>query len=409
MESPNVTHLEPTNADLSESLNISLLKQEVENTLGRKILSSADCHYLQSNIFQQLQFTLSFNTLRRFFRLMEAKYQQSVYTLDILCKYCGFSSFNDFVNSKKQSQPINVDPQSSALINYLILIFKSTEVKNLNDSTYQSLVSQTIHFLEHQPYLFHQFQREIARTKNGQDFYFEKFINIDKLNSYYGEGLRYYLHEKRTRESQIFGHSFLCLRYWLTNNNDGVEDNFKKIMQYDVDRTTPAIIAGCFFASQVYHSNLCGGKQEPILSKARQLYSLIKPIKDNHSLLFQFEMLVAQSLILTAQYEDALFYVGEAIKRRKNNAHADVDPWIFETLDLFHAIARAHLGATTTARDILACIEPNNFHFLHKQYLTILYLSLKQSFQKNNYRQEQIEDLINRTGFTNLSHCFKKG
>ncbi len=388
-------------ANLLKPTNVDLLKEEVEKTFGRKILFSADCIYLQTHILKHLQFTLSFNTLRRFFGLMESKHRQSVYTLDVLSNYCGYSSFNHFVASKEQSQSVNTEHQNFPLTNYLVRIFKNIELKNSNDLVYLELVGQTIQFLEHQSYNFDEFQREIARTKNGQRIYFEKFIHIDKLNSYYGDGLRYYLHECSEKDSQIFGHSTLCFRYWLSGNNMGVEHHYNKITCYAVDKTTPPNIAGGFFAAQLFYANAFNRQQEPILMEARQYYSLLKSSKENLALVYQFLKQLSEALILTAQYEEAMYYIEEAIRKRKNQ-NPDNDLGMFEAIHLFNAFIKTHLQEPE-AKELVTSIDPNNYYFLHKQYMTILYLSLKQSFQKNGHNHEQMQNLIEETGFIKLS------
>jgi hypothetical protein len=402
MKFSNANHLETPNLDLLESSNIDLLKQEVENTLGRKILFSSDCHFLQNHIFKQLQFSVSFNTLRRFFRLMEANHQQSAYTLNVLSNYCGFPSFNDFVRYKKQSQSCGTEQENLAMVNYLIKIFKSIEVKSINDTTYLNLITLTLLFLEHQPHFLEPFHREIARTENGQKFYFEKFIYIDKLNTYYGDGLRYYLRENKTVEAQIFGHSILCFRCWLTGNNMGVEHHYQEVIKHPSTRLMPQTIAGCYFASQVFYVHSFNKPQDYILMDMRRYYSSLKSSKENLLVIFQFIRFVSQALLLTGQYEEASYYIDEAIKKGKNYNFIDNDFGVREAIDLFYIYAKAHLGEITTAKELLTTISINNFYFLHKRFLTIMYLSLKQKFQKNKHDREQLQSLIAETGFSKL-------
>ena len=404
MKSPNANRLETPHAHILESSNIDLLKLEVEKTLGRKIVFSADCLYLQSHISKLLQHTLSFNTLRRFFKLMEAKHQQSVYTLDVLSHYCGYSSFTEFVHHKKQNES-GSKPEDSSLLDYLVRIFKGMELKNPNDPTYLSLVGQTIQYLEHQPHYFEDLHREIARTKNGQKIYFEKFINIDKLNSYYGDGLRYYLRENNTKEGQIFGHSFLCLRYWFTGNPMGVERHYKEVLQHTIDYTIPPHIAGCFFATQVLYADAFNKPQDAVLSGARLLFSAYQPSRENLPLIFQGIKHLAQALLLTGHYEEAAFYLEDAYSKRKNYIPAECDLEVWEAIDLFQAFVKMQMGEPAATKKILNSINPDNFYFLHKQYLTTLYLSLKQKLHKTAPMQEQIQDLIHKTGFHKLASC----
>src|SRR4030095_11742629 len=110
------------------------------------------------------------------------------------------------------------DGEKRSFLRYLVTIFTATQVRDGNDETYFSLVKHTINFLAQHQDLAQKFQRAIVKTRNGQDFYFEQFVNIDKLNSFYGEGLRYYLNERKTQEGQLFGNSLLCLRDWLSKD-----------------------------------------------------------------------------------------------------------------------------------------------------------------------------------------------
>lgn len=385
-----------------ESEYISQLKMHIERTLGRRILSSTDCRYLHNDISQQLQSTLSFNTLRRFFNLMEAKHEQSIYTLNLLSAYCGFSSFDDFISSIKENPIENNNTQNSDLLNYLVMFFKKPEINNTNDFTYSYLVQQTIIFLEQHPHLIDPFQREIAKTKNGQDFYFEQCINTDCLNSFYGDGLRYYLHAKKTMDAQLFGNYLLCFRFWLTRNNKNLEKHYEAIIQYEGEKKAQPSIAGFFYASQIYYANAFGINQEAILVKVRDYYTHITPLKENYASIFKFHITLSQALLLTAQYEEALFYISEVLKNKKKYATSSVDLVFLETIYLFKAIALAHLGEKATAKELLDLVDPNNFYFLSRQYMNILFLSLRLFLKKTASEQKQLQYLVKTTGFIRL-------
>ena len=75
---------------------------------------------------------------------------------------------------------------------FLVSLFKNLPVEENNSAT-DSLVQQTVFFLERNPHLIDRFQREIATTPAGQYYYFERSVNMDRLNGYYGDGLRFYL------------------------------------------------------------------------------------------------------------------------------------------------------------------------------------------------------------------------
>ena len=71
------------------------LRKELENSFGRKVLSSRDCLQMVDDIYQKTGYTINTNTLRRFFGLVKTDYNASPSTLSILLKYCGFNSIEE--------------------------------------------------------------------------------------------------------------------------------------------------------------------------------------------------------------------------------------------------------------------------------------------------------------------------
>lgn len=382
--------------------HMNLLRQEVEKTFGRKILSSADCRYLSAEIASQAHFEVSFNTLRRFFNLMKPTHHPSLFTLNVLATYCGYLSYDNFKTSRQKVNEKAFDNQSDELLNYLIFLFKNAEVNSENDLTYLRLVQQTVIFLEQHTNIVDRFQKEIAKTINGQHYYFEHLVNIDKLNSFYGQGLHFYLQEKKQPEAQIFGHSLLCLRSWLTMNSEGVKKHFKELMRYALDKSLKSSVCGRFFASQLFYADMTGTCLEQICVRAREFYSSIAPVKDCFSLLYSFEMVMAEALILTSQYEEALYYIEEIIIKVRRFTLSFIDERLLETICLYKAIVYTHCGKKARAAEILHEINPYRFCTLSRQYLTILYLTIKNILKDKNCPNEQIQHLAHQTGFNRL-------
>src|SRR5438270_7415853 len=90
------TASEPINSRLAL---ISKLKHEVEETFGRRIISSRDCIQLSEDIYFKAGDLINPNTLRRLYGLVKAEYPASTSTLSLLAKYCGFNSLDDIINS----------------------------------------------------------------------------------------------------------------------------------------------------------------------------------------------------------------------------------------------------------------------------------------------------------------------
>lgn len=381
------------------------LKHQVEQTFGKKILASADCRDLCMDISQWAGNKISFSTAKRLFNLLKEEHLPSVYTLNILSNYCGFSSFDDFVATQKRSFFEN--GQENAFIDFLIMLFKNVDVSNGNDITYISLVQQTIKYLEQYSGIVDRFLREIARTRNGQIYYFEKFVNIDKLNSFYGEGLYYYLHEKKTKEAKIFGHSLLCLRSWLSMNDAGVENQWNALKGITIDPSIRPAVCARYFSAELYAANISVSNVQSIISKARLYYTSQPSTKEADYNCF--ELIIAKCLTLIGECDEAQYYIEEVLKKINTYTFIPsgiVDVSLFETISLYKAIALAQCGEHQQSMEMLNGIVPYKFSFLSKQYLTILYLSLKNSLKFRSIESEQIQYLIRETGFKRLSYLF---
>lgn len=390
-----------------ENFTISL-RTYIEKTLGRRILSSTDCRYLHNDIKQKTGLSISFNTLRRFFNLMDTKHEQSIYTLDILARYCGFTSYDNFNMRVQSIAPPQPGQTNAELLLYLVMLFKDTEVKDASDLTFYKMVAQTINFLDSHTALIDEFQFEIARTLNGQTFYFEHFVNIDRLNDHYGEGIRYYLNENKTPAGQLFGNYLYCLKYFLTMNIIELKKRHTSVMGYDVTPATNLATAGYYFSIQLLYAYTTKSYADHLLDKIRKYYSALDTSKESPLTVINFFNALLQTLLLTELFEDALFYIDDMLNYiKKINLHPYKNS-LLQNTHLLKAIALYHCGNKTGSKQLFDTINPLNFFFLSKEFMTILYLSLKQCFKKSANEQNQINDLIRKTGFFLLSGKINK-
>ncbi len=381
---------------------IELLRQEIEKKLGRKIISSSDCHYICAEISHWVKCKISFNTIRRFFNLMKTSHQPSLYTLNVLASYCGYSSYDEFCRTKQKENTPGFDMQGSRLLNYLVFLFKNIEVRNNNDATCFSIMQYTINYLEQQTHIIDRFQREIAKIRNGQVFYFEQCVNTDKLNSFYGEGLRYYLHEKRTPESQIFGYSLLCLRSWLNGNTEELMDHYNTVMKFNISTQTPPSVSARYFATQLYHSSVLGLNPERILINARQYFASISSFRDNFTSFHCFETIIAEALVHVGQYEESIYYLDVIYKKMKMSVPTQLTESLLQTIYLLKATSFSQMGKKSKALELLQLVDPVKFYVLSYKYYNALYLILKKANRSGTVHIEQAHELIKLTGFTRL-------
>lgn len=83
---------------------ISNLKEQVELHFGKKIALQKDCNELSYCILAKTNRNISASTLRRLFGFLTTNSQPTRSTLDILSKYVGFSSWENFQQSSIQAE-----------------------------------------------------------------------------------------------------------------------------------------------------------------------------------------------------------------------------------------------------------------------------------------------------------------
>ena len=77
------------------------LKEEVELKLGKKIMNRGDCQLLSDLIFEQQKKLISYNTLRRFFKVdKNANQKPSSQTLNVLSKFVGHANYFSFTSGE---------------------------------------------------------------------------------------------------------------------------------------------------------------------------------------------------------------------------------------------------------------------------------------------------------------------
>lgn len=379
-----------------------IVKEEVAETFGHTIASSRDCIRLSEEIYTKTSFKINSNTLRRFFGLVKAQYPPSLSTLAILANYCGYHSLDELslVKEKAASGQTSVDEKN--ILHYLVTLFSSIPHGKSSDEAFFILVKNTIKFISLSEELANKFQRAIAKTKNGQEIYFEQYIQMDRLNSFYGEGLRYYLSENKSVQGQIFGYSLLCIRDWLSLDHLSLKRRYEQLKKLTLTKKADPLIYGYYYAAYLLYAEEYQLDAHKILADAYKVQLELKSNGKSLSLSQSFEYIMAGVLVWTRYYQDAIFYINEAYLRYSKVALA-VDKICFNRLLLLKSTAYAKSGIVDEAERLFEQIRPSQFSFLTKKTDTILYLLLARRLKKTNKKLEkQLDELIKETGFRKL-------
>ena len=374
---------------------IPALKKELENSFGRRVLSSRDCLQMVDDIYQKTGYTINTNTLRRFFGLVRTNYSASPSTLSILLKYCGFNSVDEL---EKISSGANTDGiiNSEEVHHYLVALFKNLVLDDNNNSFVDALVQQTVAFLERNPLLIDRFQREVAASPAGQYYYFERSVNMDRLDNFYGDGLRFYLRSKNNNEAIVFSNSVQVLRYWLTNNSELLEEAMARIASISVNNSYPSHIFGRYLAARLYYAHLKGDPVDKIIAEAGRYYSnfLLRNGSNNPD----FELILTEALILTNHYSEANEYIKRgksrlALVRKISPGDNPFGLWEKMVNNKRNMTLKAIMPPPKTPQILSTPSSP-----LTRRYHAILSLLADSKTKRTDFK-----DLIRETGFYRLS------
>ena len=378
-----------------------VIMQEVEDAFGHRVLTSRDCILLSDEVYSKTAVKINPNTLRRFFGLVKAQYPPSFSTLTILANYCGYQSLDELsaFAPKFVAQQAHTEKD---ILQYLIRLFSVITVRDSIDETSYTFIKYTTQFLDHSPELAFKFQKGIAKTRQGQVCFFEQFINVDRLQSFYGKGLRYYLREKRSIEGQVFGYAQLCLRDWLTLDNESLEKNFSPIRNISITALADPYVNGHYIAAQLLYAYAFQLDARCIVEDAYKMHLVLKRASHPTYLFKSFEYILATVLVLVGLYADALYYIKE-VTLLYPKANNPMDQKAQARLRLFRGLAYAQSGIKDEAAAVFKQIHPSQFSFLSKDTDTILYLTLATYLKKGDERLEkQLMELIEKTGFLRL-------
>lgn len=378
------------------------LKEEVEQTFGRPVFTAKDCIQLSVDIYNRTRVQVSPHTLRRLFGLVKASNAPSKSTLNILAKYCGFSSLSEvpqFANNSKENEVVHAEN----VLNFLFSLFHEALLHDVKKETLLFLVKNIVSLLNRELELAYGFHRKIAKTVNGQVLYFEKFVYLDKLNHYWGDSLKYYMLEKKTPEAECFGYSLLVFRYWLTGEDQKLHQSFEQLYKYQHHKFTDPVMQGWFYAAKLLFTQVTGQSIEKTHYDIHKIHFNISASKEKIYGFPHFEYVVSAALCLTGKYREAIYFLDFGLEHYQKD-HFYVQQGYYHLMDLFKAIALISMGDRAKAEKIYLKLKPAEFGFLSKKLSMILYLLLAKKLKKNIHKKNEIfSALINETGFTRFT------
>jgi len=80
-----------------------LLKTAVLTEAGLSTITPCDCKVISASIFSKTKQSISETTLKRVYGFAYSKFKPSLFTIDVMAKYCGYPGWEGFCLEKDQN------------------------------------------------------------------------------------------------------------------------------------------------------------------------------------------------------------------------------------------------------------------------------------------------------------------
>lgn len=265
------------------------------------------------------------------------------------------------------------------------------------------MVQQTIVFLERNPFLIDRFQRELAKIPGGQYYYYELSVNMDHLNDYYGNALRYYERANNSNEAKLFANSLQVFRYWLTENTGLLEKHMAEIAAIPVHHNYPSHILGRLVAARIYSAHTRNEPMDKILIDATKYHVAIMSKRGSSTAYPDFELAICEALTLVNQYDEAMEYIrrGKSMitGSRSGPSHHPFRFWEY----VISGKKNYHITPLDMTRKQAGPPFHSSNYPLNKKYDNLVLL-----LNNPGRKTSQVAGLIQETGFTRFQHLYTR-
>jgi hypothetical protein len=280
-------------------MELELLKVAVTRKFGRPVINRPDCEELSLEIYAEIHEHISYNTLRRFFKIADQdRHEASRSTLNILARYIGYKNYHAFCSISTEVDPLlqlqefflRMQFENQISIPDLNQMIASFPDRSLICTLLLSFICKAIekndvlfiqrffelddlfknrNYLDHELYFVIQFLGIELRSKPqfaaqvwphwaahpiARLFYFELFVDMDFLMVSHYQALESYLSNSQNSQDKIFAKSLLCWRSIFLENELETAKYITDLEAVQLDSDThPIPIARMYNCLLVYY------------------------------------------------------------------------------------------------------------------------------------------------------------
>ncbi|WP_172917330.1 hypothetical protein [Capnocytophaga canis] len=402
--------------ELMQDLELDLiLQKEVEKIFGKTMGDKFDCEQLSAQISTEINEYISYQTIRRFWRLIESKNKVSLQSKNILCRYIGFNDFSTFSENirNKHTDTYNF----SFLANWQNI---SKYDNPLDDSVYwHNKLSQSFaSFVLTNPPIFEEFSKVMNKNEVILKYIISYHPMYDNLaKEWYFRGLKLFIRNAKELHYHLFYANIQFMRCVLTmQNNDyeyfanQIETLLPKIRhKYGV---IWSLEARSLSALLHYYDTL--GNDEKVSQLERETLNFVQI---HRNLKFEID-----------DYKIFVFFISDMLNIYgfHHLSHRIQEKYVFkespsilwengyeEAGKIVKSLTLFYQEDYTESKKIFQTIDVNKLNFDFKKYFTIQYLLLALGFcpQNNNTKRhkirKQLTQIIDETGLIYFENFLK--
>ena len=232
---------------------IHILKNKIEEKIGRKIKNRGDCELLSNAIVDVLDIDISYNTIRRFYGIVPST-KPNTKTLNTLALFIGYKSYVHFVQNyniedrKTLSQSVFKavynfsDDEIISLIkkvkrsgddfpSFMVILIREllhdknfkliNTIFNLKELAFASFSYSEVLFIGNSVGLLFRknyfFDTDLLKNINFLQCIFLTFVDYSSINGYYGDWAAYINENVKVKETKLFTTALLEFRKFLNN------------------------------------------------------------------------------------------------------------------------------------------------------------------------------------------------
>ena len=388
------------------------LKNTVITAYGKSVITTYDTQLLAEDIKLKIKTPINYNTLRRFFKIVRSDTQPSIFTVNALSNYIGFTDWDTFcykTQVNEQNQLFDI-----------LLVFKHTQKID------EQLVSKLAEKYGHQTQ-FHYFLREVIslayQTKNylffknifklkiafdikvtsqvniyytvhsialfvrknkilqdiaindysklgiKENYYVEYFVDVEQINGYYGKVLDNYIKQKKDKQAILF---YNCMKFYgayFKKNTPQMIQCFKyikKIKNYNGIYSIP-----------IARKRVCELLIEVLIKKNKPTYlvraitadiNYLKVTYNSLDVLVDYFAYLSQGLFWGKQFEMIVKLTDEYLLiNSMQTSHLKTNSFNF--LKLYYAISLFKLKQYSKANEFIKSVDPKKFNIYQFEIL----------------------------------------